>query len=258
MKKISSLISIIILTILVLSCDQPVENRIFQTSTIDALIAGVYDGELTCQELLEKGNFGIGTFNGLDGEMIILDNTVYQVKADGKVYQPDLNIKTPFSSVCQFSIDNSITFKSIINFDSLTDSLNKLLPNKNLFYAIKISGFFKTIKTRSVPSQKKPYPPLNKITENQPEFTMEDISGTIIGFRCPDYVKGINVPGYHLHFLSDDKSKGGHVLSFNTVKAQCAIDILDKFTLKLPSNTHDFAETDLSKDRSKELIDIEK
>ena len=113
------------------------------------------------------------------------------------------------------------------------------------------------MRTRSVPAQKRPYPPLKEVTSNQPEFDMDNVFGTIVGFRCPLYVNGINVPGYHLHFINGDRTRGGHVLSFEMINGKCEVDVLDQFFLRLP-DTKDFAAVDLSKDRNKELKDVER
>ena len=246
------------LCLLVSSCAAPPRDTAFQASTIDALLAGVYDGEMSCRHLVKHGNFGIGTFDRLDGEMVVLDGNVYQVKADGKVYEPDLSVNTPFATVCQFDSDRTIPVQPGADFGSVEDLIDEYYPNPNLFYAIKITGSFAAVKTRSVPGQQRPYPPLQEVTKNQPEFDMENITGTVVGFRCPAYVKGINVPGYHLHFLSDDRTRGGHILSLKTAEVTCEVDVLDRYSLALPANTLGFAETDLSKDRSRELMDVEK
>jgi acetolactate decarboxylase len=239
-------------------CTTPVRNTACQTSTIDALLAGVYDGDMTCRQLLEHGNLGIGTFDGLDGEMVVVDGEVFQVKSDGKVYRPDLSTGTPFATVCQFDADESVTIIPGTDYEGFQKQLDELAPNQNLFYAIRISGKFKAIKTRSVPGQKKPYPPLREVTAHQPEFSMKNISGTVVGFRCPPYVKGINVPGYHLHFLSSDRTQGGHILSFEVDQAECKIDEINHYYLMLPADKGGFGETDLSKDRTKELNEVEK
>lgn len=256
MKRIFSLG--IGLCLLLASCAPPPGETVFQTSTIVALLAGVYDGDTSCGDLLEHGNFGIGTFDRLDGEMIILDGDVYQIKADGKVYQPDLSMKTPFATVCLFEADTHIPLKPGSDYEAIENLLNTSAPNQNLFYAIKITGEFKQMKTRRVPGQQKPYPPLKEVTRNQPEFEMDNVSGTIVGFRCPAYVKGINVLGCHLHFISDDRTRGGHILSFEIADGSCEVDVLDHYFLKLPAGTQEFAETDLSKDRSPDLEDVEK
>ena len=244
--------------LLALGCATPPRDTVFQASTIDALLAGVYDGDMSCRSLLKHGDFGIGTFDRLDGEMVLLDGRIYQVKADGKVYEPDLSLKTPFATVCQFDADRTIPVKPGSDYEIIEKLINKYFPNQNLFYAIRVTGHFMSIKTRSVSGQQKPYPPLREVVRNQPEFVMKNISGTIVGFRCPAYVKGINVPGYHLHFISSDRTQGGHILSFKIEDGKCEVDVLTQYTLVLPENTLEFSETDLSKDRSEELKDVEK
>ncbi len=232
-------------------------NTITQTSTIDALLAGVYDGQMSCAQLMNHGNLGIGTFDHLDGEMILLDGEIYQVKSDGKVYRPHTALTTPFAAVCEFLPDDAIAFETPITYAKLKKHLNERIPNQNLFCAFKITGHFRNVHTRSVPAQQKPYPPLAKVTANQPEFRATDIDGTIVGFRCPPFVKGINMPGYHLHFLSDSKEFGGHLLGFEMEKGQCAVDICNQFVLILPENRDVLKSVDLSRDRSKELIQAE-
>jgi len=260
MKKLSRICLILsMLCFFLTSCATAPRDTVFQTSTIDALLAGVYDGNMTGAALLEHGDFGIGTFDGLDGEMIVLDKTIYQVKADGYVYQPNAGaIKTPFATVCRFAADKEIPLKPHSDFAAVEAFLDTQIANPNLFYAIKITGRFIVMKTRSVPGQHKPYPPLKEVTAHQPKFEMQQIAGVIVGFRCPAYTQGVNVPGYHLHFLSNDRSRGGHILSFILEEGICQIDTLDKYFLQLPAETPAFAEADLSQDRSGELKAVEK
>jgi acetolactate decarboxylase len=231
-------------------------NRITQTSTIDALLAGAYDGQVECRDLLSSGDFGIGTFERLDGEMTVLDGKVYQIKADGKVYRPSVNIKTPFATVCKFKPDVRFQIRSA-DFKTAEKIIDEKIPNQNVFAAVKITGTFKYMKTRSVPAQNKPYPPLVEVAKNQPVFEMNDIGGTIVGFRAPPFVKGVNVSGYHFHFLSKDLARGGHVLDFQLDEGNCQIDKCNELLLILPEDDvlKDF---DLSKDKSKELQKVEK
>ena len=233
-------------------------HRISQIATIDALLGGVYDGHITCRELLKHGNFGIGTFDRLDGEMLVLDGKLYQIKADGRVYTPDIGITTPFATVCDFQADQSQPLEPGQDFKAVTQWLDRLAPNQNVFCAIKITGQFVRMETRSVPAQTKPYQPLAEVTKNQPKFAMQNVEGTIVGFRCPPYMKGLNVPGYHLHFLSADRTQGGHILSFEVAQASCEVDICDQFELQLPQNESAFETIDLSKDRSADLQKAEK
>ncbi|MDD5728042.1 MAG: acetolactate decarboxylase [Victivallales bacterium] len=238
-------------------CSRP-ENTLSQVSTIDALLAGVYDGEVSLRQLLRMGDTGIGTFDCLDGEMIVLDGKVYQVRADGKVYTPPLDVQIPFASVIAFQPERHAVSRRDLDCTGLKQLLDELAPEKNLFYAFKIKGRFRTMQTRSVPRQKKPFPPLAEVVKHQPVFKMKNISGTIIGFRCPPYVKGINVPGYHLHFLSDDCTQGSHVLQFEMQKgAAVMLDCSNKFFMVLPVSGNGFNQTDLNIDRSRELYKAE-
>ncbi len=244
--------------LLLFSVQAPAQNTIMQVSTIDALVAGLYDGTMSCGRLLQYGDFGIGTFDRLEGEMLVLDGTVYQIKADGRVYTPDGSMTTPWAAVCRFGADDTIVLKKRMNFKELEEALDTSISNKNLFYAIKITGTFSYMKTRSVPAQNKPYPPLAEVIKGQSVFEMKNISGTIVGLRCPAYVKGINVPGYHLHFISEDHARGGHILELETDTATCAIDRCNQFFLVLPKEGEAFKKVDLSKDRTKDLYQIEK
>lgn len=255
MKKTS--FPVIGLLFMLSGCATPPADTVFQISTIDALLAGVYEGDLTCRRLLKHGDLGVGTFNELDGELAILDGKVYQIKSDGKVYQPDLSVTTPFASVSSFHPDIQFSIDSLSDFLKVQELIDGHASNLNLIYSIKITGQFRFMHTRSVPRQSKPFPPLAEVTAHQPEFRMEDCAGTILGFRLPGYIKGINIPGYHLHFLTDDRSFGGHILNFEMTRGTCDIDILHQLVVALPEGDKAFAETDLNKDRSVELKKVE-
>jgi acetolactate decarboxylase len=236
----------------------PPQDTITQNATIDALLTGAYDGSMTCRELLSHGSLGIGTFDRLDGEMVLVDGGLYQVKADGKVYTPDRALTTPFAAVCAFSPDGKVAFDQGSDYAAVQRALDKLAPNPNLFCAVRIRGIFSRMHTRSVPPQEKPYPPLAEVTSHQPEFHLEDIPGQIVGFRCPAWVKGINVPGYHLHFISDDRTVGGHILGFEMAEGRGEVDICHRLLLILPGQDEMFGAADLSKDRAGELEAVEK
>jgi acetolactate decarboxylase len=233
-----------------------VNSRITQTSTIDALLAGAYDGQMTCQQLLHYGNFGIGTFDKLDGEMTILGGKIYQIKSDGKVYRPALNTKTPFATVCNFQLDMEFPIQSS-DFKTVESIINEKVSNQNTFLAVEISGEFKHVKVRSVPAQQKPYPLLVEVAKTQPVFEMNDVKGNIVGFRTPSFAKGLNVTGCHFHFISDDFTRGGHVLDFELNKGRCRIDKCSEFLLILPKDDL-LKSIDLSQDKTGELQKVEK
>lgn len=233
------------------------EDTLTQVSTIDALMTGVYDGEVTLGQLKEKGDFGLGTFNALDGEMILLDGVFYQVISTGDVRKPALSVKTPFAAVTFFKADRTFPLKQGLTFREFTAAADRSLPTRNIFYAFKVNGTFRTMRTRSVPAQAKPYRPLSEVVKTQPVFEHSNVRGTIIGFKCPSYVKGVNVPGYHLHFLSADLSRGGHVLDFVVDSANVEIDDTREFFLVLPGDKA-FDKANLEPDRGSELEAVEK
>ncbi|MEO8240651.1 MAG: acetolactate decarboxylase [Flavobacterium sp.] len=232
-------------------------TKVYQYSTINALMEGGFDGDMTMEVLQKKGNFGIGTFNQLDGEMIGFDNHFYQIKSDGKVYPVNPLQKTPFAFVAYFAVDQTFHKKQTLDFKKLQVLLDSLSPNKNLYIGYKIKMKFKTIKTRSVSSQTKPYPPMIDAVKKQSVYEIETISGTLVGFRFPEFMKGLNVPGYHFHFISDDKKSGGHVLEFLGSDFKIEIDIMDDFELHIPDN-EEFNRLNLTNTKVEDLEKVEK
>jgi acetolactate decarboxylase len=230
---------------------------LYQTSTINALLEGVYDGDITFKELKEHGDFGLGTVNHLDGEMIALDGIFYQIKSDGIAYEVDAYEKTPFAVVTFFEPDQTLSIGTPFEYKEFSSYLDSLLPTENIFYAIKLEGRFSYIKARSVPMQNKPYPPLVEAVKEQKIFEFNNVTGTILGFRLPAYMKGINVAGYHLHFITEDKNSGGHVLEFSIEDVHAVIDHANNLFMVLPEESA-FYNTTLTKDKQKQLDKIEK
>ncbi len=240
--------------------DNPIAQRetLVQISTIDAILNGVYDGVVDFAALKGYGDFGIGTFEGLDGEMIGFDGNFYQVRADGIAYPVSDSMETPFACVTFFDTDHEEELPEGFDYEQIQELLDDTLPTGNIFYAIKIEGTFSYMKTRSVPGQQKPYPPLVEVTRNQSIFEFTNIDGTIVGFRCPAYVAGVNMPGYHLHFLTEGNNAGGHVLEFQVADAVAYVDYTSEFLMILPGEGSDFYELDLTQDKQEELEEAEK
>jgi len=212
------------------------------------LIAGVYDGEVTVGELKQYGDIGLGTFNGIDGEMSVLDGKVYQAKADGTVVESADEVKIPYAVVTPFDVDQEVTLKAGVDYPQLKKLIDAQLPTLNTFYTIRIDGTFEMLKARSIAAQAKPYPTFKEVKEhNMPVFEHTDIEGTLMGFRSPSYVNGgLNRAGYHFHFLSKDKQHGGHVLNFRFKDdAVVKLDHSENFVLKMPAAA-DFSAVDLS------------
>jgi len=211
-------------------------REVFQYSTLEALLGGVYDGEVTIGELLAHGDFGLGTFNSLDGEMIILDGVCYQLRSDGTARVASDAEQTPFAAVTYFSPQITSTVDTPTTYHQLDSLVSEQIPSPNLNYAIRIEGYFSTVTTRTVARQRKPYPPLTEATEGQAEATFTDIAGTLAGYLSPSYEQGITVAGYHLHFLDESRTRGGHCLDFALTKGAVAIDTIAALHLSLPQS----------------------
>lgn len=185
---------------------------VYQESTIGNLDDGEFEGMISMGELREHGDFGIGTFDGLDGEMVGVDDEFFKVDYKGAAQAADDKITTPFAMVTFFESDKTVNLTGNYNYSKLKATLDEYLPSKDIIYAIKITGKFEYLKTRSVSKQVKPYPPLEEAVKEQSIFEYRDTEGTAVGFWVPSYMKDISVQGYHLHFISTDKKSGGHLL----------------------------------------------
>jgi acetolactate decarboxylase len=205
-------------------------KELVQVSSIDALSRGKYAGIYALKDLRRYGNFGLGTFDGLDGEMVILDNRVYQITADGKVHVANNKVTVPFLATTFFEADKKIIFKKRVNKEGFQEYLDSLRLQPDHFYAIKVKGLFHHLKTRSVPPQQVPYPPLLEVVKHQQKtFDFKDVQGTMVGFWSPSYASGMNVAGYHFHFLTEDRQAGGHVLDFTPEEVLIEIEELTAF-----------------------------
>ena len=263
MKRLIIIVASLVFGISTIVCSaqesqyKPNRELLYQVSTINALLEGSYHGQVSIKELKNYGDIGIGTFAQLDGEMIVLDGNVYRAKYDGTVEKVDDKQSTPFASVTYFDADEKKENVKFSDYKSLQTIMDTEIKNPNLFYTFKITGEFSYVKVRSVPPQQKPYRPLAEVTKKQPIFEYENVRGTLVGFWCPSYVNGINVPGYHLQFNSDDKTKGGHLLEVKSQNATILVDQTPSFQITLPENS-DFGKIDLEKDKTDELEKVEK
>jgi len=222
-------------------------DTMYQVSTIDALMQGVYDGTVTIGELKKHGDFGIGTFDKLDGEMIVLDGNVWQAKADGSVVEAQDSQTTPFATVTYFDTDiRQMTLDHTTNESAFVEYLAEKLPTGNMIYGVKVHGTFPSVTVRAIPAQEKPYPNLTVAAQNQGVHTYTNVTGTIVGFYSPVFLQGLDAEGYHLHFLADDDTEGGHILDA-TIPADSTVqyDVTPYFTMVLPTSGA-FTGTDLS------------
>ncbi|MEV5361106.1 acetolactate decarboxylase, partial [Micrococcus luteus] len=219
--------------------------EVFQTSTIGALLAGVYDGDLTVGELLRHGDFGLGTFNRLDGEMVIVDGRCYHLRADGTAHRAESGELTPFAAVTRFHAVDTVGIPTDTSRDDVVRRVDDVIDSPNLMHAVRITGTFAAVRTRTVRAQTPPYPPLTEASDEQAEQVFDDVDGDIVGFRTPDFEQGISVAGYHLHFLDRARAHGGHVLDFTLRSGRVALSTAAELHLRLPT-TAAFLNADLA------------
>jgi acetolactate decarboxylase len=226
-------------------------HTLFQVSTSGALVQGVYERAVSSKLLLNYGDFGLGTFDNLDGEMVVLDGAIYQARSDGKVSKIVDDVGTPFAVVTRFVADQDKTIENASSFEELVKSCDLYRDSDNLFYAFRIDGRFAHIHTRAVKATLDGLP-LAKAAAIQPEFDFTDVDGTLVGIWAPQFSSALNIAGYHFHFLSEDRSKGGHLLECSGKNLRVRVERLNDFHLSLPES-EEFLRADLTKDPSKDL-----
>ncbi|MBR1737394.1 MAG: acetolactate decarboxylase [Firmicutes bacterium] len=234
-------------------------ETIFQVSLLQGLTLGDYYGSVTVKDLKEKGDTGIGTFEGVNGELIMLDGEVYRAKSDGSVEVAPDEETIPFSNVTFFDADTTEEISAVANINDLKAYLNGKVEEfgKNRFYMIRIDGTFKKVSARSELKQEEPYKTLAEaLSTDQREFDFDDAKGTVVGLYCPEYMNDLNAVGWHFHFVSEDKQKGGHVLDLDIDNAEVKWDNTDGFNMLLPE-TKMFPELDLTKDQSDDIKKVE-
>ncbi len=223
---------ILLIGIISLPCAAAVttdEDITSQAGIFSVLEAGSYDRITTVDEMNTYGDLGVGGFEKMDGELIQLNGTIYQVTSDGVVHIPPGDTGITFMNTVKFNPEMSHVFSNPENLTELEDELNQSFPSQDNIYAIRIDGFFPEMKVRSVPEQKKPYPPLSSVIANQSVFNLTNTTGTISGFWFPAWMQGVNYAGFHLHYISEDRTSGGHILGFTMENGTALVDPVHSF-----------------------------
>ena len=230
---------------------------LFQASTIGALLDGAYDGDLSFAELAEHGDLGLGTLNGLDGEMIAIDGRFYRADVDGAVTAVGAEARTPFAVVARFEPSIEARIEGPLDHERLLARLDRLIPAGAASCAIRLDGRFASVRARSVPRQSPPYRPLTEVVAEQHVFELEDVEGTMLGFRFPDYAEGIEVGGYHLHFIDAARERGGHVLGSRSDGLRARLDPSSELHVELPPEV-DLADPDLAAETHAAVTAVER
>jgi len=211
-------------------------DTVFQVSTLSALEHGVFYPVTTVGEMKKHGNLGVGAFEHMDGELLLIDGKAYNGLYSGKVVLMDDNAPITYGAVSFFKANNTVTVKNINSYTELQQTIDKLLPNINNFYAFKGNVTFSYLKFRSTAKQAKPYPPLSEVIAHQSIFEPTDITGTFFGVRLPAFINGVYAPTYHLHFITDDRVRGGHILEMKIAAANVQIQYLSQMLIKMPES----------------------
>lgn len=218
---------------------------LYQHGTLGTLMAGLLEGTATINEILEHGDLGIGTLTGSDGEVIILDGNAYHANEYGEFKQLEGNEMTPFSTVIPFKVDKQFDVRYITDSEALLNEIQRQAASNNIFIAVKITGKFEMIHVRMMPKQERPYTKLIESAKKQPEYTQEQVHGTIVGFYSPQLFHGVAAGGFHLHFVDKNKTFGGHVLDFEFNSGSVEISNIETLEQHFPVNNDEFLETDI-------------
>jgi alpha-acetolactate decarboxylase len=211
-------------------------NKLYQYSVISALMDGVASGGAELERLREQGTHGLGTFENIEGEMVMIDGVAYHLKADGSIQLASSSIKLPFAMVTRFQ-PTSTRNTSLAHKDDIMKNAHEMFPKaNNLFLALRIEAVFQSIKVRTVRGQSYKGQPLAELGSSQTVNTYKDIRGTVFGFRSPPFSQGISVAGGHLHFVSADRDCGGHVLALEAQDALMSSAVIRHIHIELPES----------------------
>jgi acetolactate decarboxylase len=230
-------------------------STLYQVSTATALVEGIYQGAVRVGTLREHGDLGLGTFENLDGEMVIVDGHFFQARSDGSVIEVDDEVLAPFAVITRFAPDSEILLQQCADLSHLLARFDQLRHSDNFFFALRVEGRFAYVRTRAMCRTKEGVP-LVQAAAVQPEFEFHNVLGTLVGFWTPEYMKTLNVPGYHLHFLSADHQSGGHLLECSGANLRLQIQREGDYRIALPE-TEDFVKADLRRDPSADLAKAE-
>lgn len=226
-------------------------TRVYLAAPVNALVEGIYEEKIPFSEIKKHGDFGLGTFDDLDGEMVMLDGNIFQITSDGSVHAVSDQAATPFASVVFYAPLTHDDSTEPMSYEEFQKWLASLLPSPNIFYAIRVEGTFTHIRARSVPKQLC-YRPLVEVTANEPLFDFYQVEGTLAGFFTPSFMSSLSVPGLHLHFLSSDRSKGGHLLRCETLQVRAHVQFIKTLELAFPTSLN-YLTSDLTRDPTQDL-----
>lgn len=211
----------------------PSRDVLYLSAPVNSLLKGFYKQDTSIGEIKKYGDFGLGTFNNLDGEMVMIDGQVFQLSHDGFTYSVQDDTRTPFSAVTFFNPQIVEDFEGGFDHATFNSILEKMILSPNMLFAIRIDGEFDYVKVWSV-SRQENYKQLTESEDDRPVFEFTGMEGILAGFYVPRFIKSLCMPGFHLHFLTSDKKRGGHLQECSLKRMQITMQVLPKLTLNLP------------------------
>ena len=228
-------------------------NVLYQHGTLALLVPGLLEGTTTMGELLQHGDTGIGTGEGLDGEIIVLDGEAWRVGRTGKVEAVPDDFTMPFATMHRAAFQYQCERRDI-GLESLNDRIVEANGRENTFFSVIVRGTFSFMKTRAVIKQQAPYPTLEEVADRQAIFLGQDVKGTLLGYYSPIMFHGAAVAGFHEHFLADDHSIGGHVLDAVLNRGEIWTQVFDTLVQHLPVDNPEYRNHDFTRDNIAEAI----
>jgi len=224
--------------------DTPDQNiTMYQASSYDMVESGNYYEVFTVDDMQRLGDFGLGGYEDLDGELTQIDGNIYQIRSDGTVSEPPGDTGICFANTVLFRPEYSLQFNNTLDKEALFSEINKSFSNHDAIYAYRIDGTYSNISVRSVPPQEEPYPSLAEVVGEQSIFNLENVSGTVSGFWFPEWMQGVNYAGFHTHFITDSRDAGGHVLDVTSENVTVSVQPIHRFTMIFAEDNKENRET---------------
>ena len=214
--------------------------KFYQVSTLQALALGFSKSVITVEELLKNGDTGLGTFEDVDGEMIVLDGKCYRAKNNGDIVMAENERGVPFAAVCNFQSNRIEEFGKVDTIENLKEWLTVCIEEDfglNSMYAVRIDGDFSKVDARSESGTVAHHLTLkDALSVTQKAFIFENVKGSLVCVYYPDYMDGINAAGWHLHFISEDKKHGGHVFDVSINQGKAAFCRITSLEIRIPDS----------------------
>lgn len=207
---------------------------VVQVHTVSSLMEGRYDGEVTIGQLRGRGSFGIGTLQGLDGELVVVDGEFWNIGTDGVAHVPSDDSLVPFAVLAE--LDDPITFavEGPLSHDVFEAEIHRRLPDPDDCWVIVATGRFESVTFRSVAHQTPPYRPFAEVLLADEVLLHASLDATLVGFCFPDWASELDVPGFHFHMLSADHATGGHVYDHTVARAEVTLSQCRTMHLEVP------------------------